>query len=642
MFPTIFVVCAALAHVLVAAPSLRRKNTEPGTFNERILAQGLLGSHFGQVDIPASYEYVVVGGGTAGLTIARRLAEVGTVAVIETGSFYELDNGNLTEIPADASYYLGKDPSISNPLVDWRQKTTPQPGFGNVSVLYPQGRTLGGGSTRNFMWYQRGSTGSYQKWADAVGDQSYTLPNFLSYFKKSVQFSPPNKGARAANATPLYDEALFSTTGGPLQVSYPNFASPAASWLALGLNAIGLKELAGGLQDGNLLGWTWITDTIDPVSQVRSTSESSFLREAIQINDNLDVYRTTLAKRVLFDSTKKATGVVVETTGLGSGSITYTINAAKEVVVSSGTFRSPQMLMVSGIGPAATLRENGIEVVADLPGVGQNMWDHVFFGPSFATNTMTHSSLGNPVFARQAAAQYTSSRTGFLTNVGGDLLAFEKLPAGALSNQTRSDLDEAFGADWPDIEILSLDAYTGRLNDFVFGAPDLKDYTAVCIATIAPFSRGTVTINSSDTNVHPIVNPNWLTDPRDQEVAVAGFKRARAVFAASAVKPVLQGAEAFPGTAVRNDAEILKTIQTSSSTIHHAAGTCKMGRANDTMAVLDSRARVIGVTGLRVVDASAFPILPPGHPQASIYALAEKIADDILNGSSSKFSTSRR
>ena len=601
MLPLFVVVYAALARVVAAAPSFRRANTEPGTFDERLLVQGLLGSHFGQVDIPASYDYVIVGGGTAGLTVARRLAEAGTVAVIEAGSFYELDNGNLTEIPADASYYLGKDPSISNPLIDWRQKTTPQLGFGGVSVLYPQGRTLGGGSTRNFMWYQRGSTGSYQKWADAVGDQSYSLPNFLPYFKRSVQFSPPNKGARAANATPLYDQTLFSTTGGPLHVSYPNFASPAASWLALGLNAIGLKELAGGMQDGKLLGWTWITDTIDPVTQVRSTSESSFLREAIQRNDNLDVYRTTLAKRITFDSTKKATGVVVETTGLGSATVTYRINATKEVIVSSGTFRSPQLLMVSGVGPAATLKENGIEVIADLPGVGQNMWDHVFFGPSFRTNTPTHSSLGNPTFAKQATAQYASSRTGFLTNVGGDLLAFEKLPAGAVSNGTRSDLDQTFGADWPDIEILSLDAYTGKLNDFVFGAPDLKDYAAVCIATIAPFSRGTVTINSSDTNVHPVVNPNWLTDPRDQEVAVAGFKRARAVFTARAVRPLLQGEEAFPGTAVQSDADILRTIQASSSTIHHAAGTCKMGRANDTTAVLDSSGRCFQCTSKIVI-----------------------------------------
>ena len=410
-----------LFHLALSVHTYKLASAGSPSFNERLQAQGLLGSHFGRVNIPASYDYVVVGGGTAGLTIARRLAEHHTVAVIEAGSFYEIDNSNLTEIPADASYYLGKDPSIQNPLIDWRQKTTPQTGFGGVSVLYPQGRTLGGGSTRNFMWYQRGSAGSYQKWADAVGDQSYTFSNFLTYLKKSVQFSPPNQGARAANATPLYDRSAYSSSGGPLQVSYPNFASPAASWLSLGLNAIGLKQLPG-MENGNLLGWTWIAQTIDPTTQVRSTSESSFLREALQLNDNLLVYRDTLAKKVLFDVNKKATGVMVESSGLGSGSVTYTIHANQEVIVSSGSFRSPQMLMVSGIGPAATLRSNGIDVIADRPGVGQNMWDHIFFGPAYDVNTVTHNYLGNPVFAAQATQEYITSRTGILTNVGGDLL----------------------------------------------------------------------------------------------------------------------------------------------------------------------------------------------------------------------------
>ena len=410
-----------LVHLALSIYSYRPARASSPFFNEQLQGQGLLGSHFGQVDIPASYDYVVVGGGTAGLTIARRLAEHHTVAVIEAGSFYELDNGNFTEIPADASYYLGKDPEIQNPLIDWRQQTTPQDGFGGVPVLYPQGRTLGGSSTRNFMWYQRGSTGSYQKWADAVGDQSYSFSKLLTYLKKSVHFSPPIQGARTANATPVYDTSAYSSSGGPLQVSYPNFASPAASWLSLGLSAIGLKQLPG-MEDGNLLGWTWIAQTIDPTTQVRSTSESSFLREALQLNDNLLVYRDTLVKKVLFDVNKKATGVLVQTSGLGSGSVTYTIHANQEVIVSSGSFRSPQMLMVSGVGPAATLRSNGIDVIADRPGVGQNMWDHIFFGPAYDVDTVTHNFLGNPAFAAQATQEYITSRTGILTNVGGDLL----------------------------------------------------------------------------------------------------------------------------------------------------------------------------------------------------------------------------
>lgn len=172
------------------------------------------------------------------------------------------------------------------------------------------------------------------------------------------------------------------------------------------------------------------------------------------------------------------------------------------------------------------------------------------------------------------------------------LAVFEKLPAGAVSSSTRKDLDTTFGKDWPDIELFSLDAYTGRLNDFILGAPDLKNYTAVCVALIAPFSRENVTIQSNDTSIHSVVNPGWLTDSRDREIAVAGFKRTRSVFQSASVKPVLVGSEAFPGENITTDRDILNFITSSSSTIHHAAGTNRMDMANDSMAVVDSQGMV--------------------------------------------------
>jgi choline dehydrogenase len=586
-------------------------------FNEKFETQGLLGSHFGYIGIPKSYDYIIIGGGTSGLTIARRLSQQHTVAVIGAGSFYVMDNGNLTEIPADASYYLGKEPLYQNPLVDWRQMTTPQNGLEGKAVLYPQGKTLGGGNARNFMWYQRGSNSSYQKWADIVGDQSYSFLNFLPHFKRSAKFTPPTPGARAANATPLYESADHSSSGGPLQVSYPTLASPAASWIARGLNAIGIKEVPG-MQNGDLLGWTWIAQTIDPVTQIRSTSESSFIHEAIQAQDNLAVCTATLAKRVVFDADKRATGVVVESAGIGSGSIAYTLNATKEVIISSGAFRSPQMFMVSGIGPAAVLQRNGIQVLADRAGVGQNMWDHIFFGPSYAVKTITHNWLGNSFYAEQATLEYAVNRTGILANVGGDVLgslisqfepkvvpltadlAFEKLPAGALPNDTRSSLVVAFGSDWPDIEIFSLDAYTGTLNDYLLGAPRLDNFTAVCIALVSPFSRGNVTIMSQDTNDHPVVNPNWLTDLRDQQVAVAGFKRARAVFESEAMQPILKSPEVWPGPDIQSDEQILAAVRLGADTIHHAAGFCQMGQADDHMAVVDSQGLFLAFLKSRV------------------------------------------
>lgn len=233
-------------------------------------------------------------------------------------------------------------------------------------MLYPSAQTLGGGSTRNFMWYQRGSEGSYQQWADEVGDVTYTFENLLPYFKKSVAFTPAG-ASRDLNATPLFGGSTFNSDGGPLAVSYPKFASPAASWLSLGMNSIGLNH-TDGMENGKLFGWTWIAHTIDSNQQC-STSESSFLREAIRNTSSLVVYQNTLAKKILFDSTKKATSVQVESSGVGSGSITYQINATQEVTLSSGAFRSPQLLLVSGVGPADTLSSNSFEVVAARVGV---------------------------------------------------------------------------------------------------------------------------------------------------------------------------------------------------------------------------------------------------------------------------------
>ena len=196
-------------------------------------------------------------------------------------------------------------------------------------------------------------------------------------------------------------------------------------------------------------------------------------------------------------------------------------------------------------------------------------------------------------------------------------LGFARLPSGSLSNSTRAQLD-AFSPDWPDFEHLFLDAYFGYANDSS-GAPiDGRNYVSSVAALTHPFSRGNVTIRTNDTSVNPVVNPNWLVDPRDQEIAVAAFKQARAVFTTNFTKPVVVGAEAFPGLNVSTDAQILNLIQQSASASYHASATCAMGMINHSMAVLDSKARVYGVQGLRVVDASAFPVLPPGHPSSTI------------------------
>lgn len=189
---------------------------------------------------------------------------------------------------------------------------------------------------------------------------------------------------------------------------------------------------------------------------------------------------------------------------------------------------------------------------------------------------------------------------------------FEKLARNATSSRTRSGLDATFGQDWPDIELLFFD------GNLIGASTDSRNYVSSLAGLVAPFSRGNVTIKSTDTSDNPIVSPNWLLDTRDQEVAIAGFKRARQIFQTSAIQPILDGPEAFPGLNVTSDKDILATIMQSAASIDHAACTCAMGKSTDPVAVVDSRARVISVKGVRVVDASAFPFLPPGHPQGTI------------------------
>ena len=288
--------------------------------------------------------------------------------------------------------------------------------------------------------------------------------------------------------------------------------------------------------------------------------------------------------------------------------------------------------MVSGIGPASTLNGNNIPVCVDRPGVGQNMWDNTFSGPTYPVNVVTHNSLANEAMIGAAVQEYNSQRTGILTNGGGDFLAFEKLPEGSLSASTRSELNNAYGSDWPDVEYLTVDAYFG---DQELPPPSNtigQNFVALLPGLTAPFSRGNVTIVSNDTTVNPVVSPNWLEDPRDREVLIAAFRRAREVWATQSMKDVIIGPEAFPGADVVSDSDILSAIERSAQTIWHASATNKMGKTDDPMAVVDSRAKVIGVQGLRVVDASAFPFLPPGQPMSMVYALAEKIADHILKG----------
>lgn len=574
----------------------------------------------------ASYDYVVVGGGTAGLAVAMRLAEDGThtVAVIEAGGFYQIEAGNKSVTPAYNSEFASLQEPNADPLIDWGFVTTPQPGANNRTMHYARGKTLGGSSALNANVYNRGTVASYQKWADLVGDTSYTFDQWLPYFAKGINYTVPND-IRAANATvptPASDAVDFSPSGGPVHVSHSNFALPFSSWAQRAFSYFGFANISS-FSNGELLGSQYAPNVLQPISNERETSSTSYLEAALSSNrTNLRVFTHTLALQVLFSENKTATGVLVR-----SGRLDYVLSARKEVVVSAGTFQSPQLLMVSGVGPAATLKQHGIAVLADRPGVGQNMWDHVDIEVTYKVDLVGLNTLKNETYAQiQKDNFHTMPAKSMYGNYGADYIGWEKLPASYRANLTAAASSQlaTFPPDWPEIEYEVASVYTSE------DPQDFSGYGTFVVIPVSPLSRGSVGLLSDSMLDPPVIDPQWLTAQTDIELAVQAVKRARSILASPALQPIRLGSEVAPGDAVATDAQLEEYIRNNFFMNWHAACTCRMGRANDTIAVVDPSARVIGVQNLRVVDASAFAILPPGHPVSTVYGLAEKISADII------------
>lgn len=483
------------------------------------------------------------------------------------------------------------------------------------------------------MVYQRGSVQSYKMWADLVGDESYEFESLLPYFEKSLKFTPPDTSRRFKNGSVDYDPTVLGDGQGPLSLTFSHYVQAFGTWVVKGLGELGFPVIPGFqsghlMRDGSTMGQAYSMYNINATTMLRESSETSFMRLAME-HENFIAYPSTMAKRVLFDEDKKATGLMVDTQG-----VQYILSARKEIILSAGFIGTPQLLMVSGVGPADTLQRLNIPVLADRPGVGQGMQDHVYFGPSYRVNAPTMSSLfENPKFAAQQATEFKNNAAGMYTNPASDIIAWEKVPTEMRSNFTEASRTRLSGypEDWPELEYVSLNGYLGWNNDSRGGSPnDGYNYATLAVALASPFSKGSVTIVSNDTFVHPKLDPKFLSEQADIEVALAGYKRVRQFWQTTTMQQFLVDTEEkFPGRLVQNDDDIISIIKQSYHTTNHGSCTAAMGRPENPMAVVDAQARVYGVQNLRVVDASAFPLLPPGHPVATIYALAEKISCDI-------------
>jgi len=265
------------------------------------------------------------------------------------------------------------------------------------------------------MSYSHSSKGAFQLWADTVGDQSYTYENVVSYYRKSMNFTPPDNESRFANATPLYDPA-DTFTGGSLAVTYPSFATSWGTWIAKGMEAVGIHKTDAFI-NGNLNGSSWTLDTISHHNGFRASSESAFLRPYLS-RPNLALFDWSLAERIIFNDCQVAIGVEVTT-----AQTTYNLSATSEVIISAGAFQSPQLLMVSGVGPAALLQQHNITILADRLGVGQGMNDHILFPLTYKVNLAI-----DPTMTAQDIYDFNTYAVGPLVNPGGDYAGLEKIP----------------------------------------------------------------------------------------------------------------------------------------------------------------------------------------------------------------------
>lgn len=471
----------------------------------------------------------------------------------------------------------------------------------------------------------RPNAGALDRWAEEVGDDSYKFDNLLPFYKKSIHYTPPT--VSSSNTTNSQDPNAWSSAGGPLQVSHGKIVDPFGTWVQPVAEKLGMTGI-NGFQSGKLLGSAYVPFTIEPEKAHRSTSESSFL-QSLSPRARLRVYHHALAEKVLLDKRNTATGVKVFSNGT-----TFTLQARKEVIVSAGTFQSPQILMLSGIGPAATLARYNISVRIDLPGVGSNYQDHPWFSTQYRVLVPTASAAMNNATLQTLNQQaYENSANGPLTIPGTGFLAWEKVPDHLRKNlsQTTRDVLDTFPTDWPELEYLPLNAALGYNRNYQKEDPkDGYNYASLSTILAAPLSRGTVSISSANAADPPLIDPNFLSHPADAELAVTAVRRLREFWAQ--LQGVTVGPEYLPGPDVDTDEEILHYVKSSLAIAPHAAGTCKMGKREDTLSVVDSYGRVYGARNLRVVDASVFPFLHPGHIQSTVYAVAEKIAAGMLQG----------
>jgi choline dehydrogenase-like flavoprotein len=530
-------------------------------------------------ELTQDFDFVVVGGGSAGCVLAARLSEDAqhNLCLIEAGG-----SGKSLYVNVPGAIVMAQ----RTPALNWRFQTVPQAGMNERCIPVPRGRGLGGSGLINGMVYFRGHPRDYDAWAKA-GAAGWSYREVLPYFCKSEHnenFAP----------------SVFHGNGGPFNVRSITHPNPLNFAFFEAMRELGFQtrtDLNGADSEGMALRQVAIRNG------TRETSASALLRPALK-RRNLTVFTGTHVTRVILHG-RRADGVEAR-----SANGTMIVRARREVVLCAGAIQSPQLLMLSGIGDGEHLRALGIEVRHHLPGVGRNYHDHVA--------SPVHMSMDEPVSYGISAramprnlwylAQYALLKRGPLANNVFEAAAFVR---------------SVPGLDRPDIQIVFQAAKRpGALFPFPIG----HGFAASPVG-LYPRSRGRITLASADPFAPPLIDPNLLAVPEDIEPLIRGIRLIRQIFAATPFTRY-RAHETAPGVAVRSDAELAAYIRAEGYTVHHPVSTCRMGA--DPLAVVDPQLRVMGIERLRVADASVFPSIIGGNTNAAVVMIAEKAADLIL------------